>query len=79
MDENKFLEIIADALDVTTDEIKLDSDFRKEIEYFDSLKGFLMITLVEDEYNVKVPVEEFLKFKTVRDMYDYTNKYNQGQ
>lgn len=78
-DEQKFMEIIADALDVAVDELDFETDFRKDIEYFDSLKGFLMITLVEDEFNVKIPVEEFLKFKSVGDMYKYTMKYNEEQ
>ena len=47
----------------------MDTVFRDEIEGFSSLMGFSLIVMMEDEYGVRVPVEEFLECKTVGDLY----------
>ncbi len=41
----------------------MDTVFREEIEDFSSLMGFSMIVMMEDEFSVRVPVEEFLECK----------------
>lgn len=64
-----FLELVAEVFEVEPEEITMDSIFREEIGDFSSLVGFSLIVMMEDEYGVKVPVEEFLECKTVRDLY----------
>ena len=51
------------------DEISLDTVFRDEIDGFSSMEGFSLIVMMEDEYGVKVSVEEFLECKTIGDLY----------
>lgn len=71
MKEENFLEVIADILEVDVEEICMETDFRKDVKYFDSLKGFLMITMAEDDLGVQISVEQFLKFRTIGDIYNF--------
>lgn len=65
----QFLELVAEIFEVEPDEISLDTVFRDEIDGFSSMEGFSLIVMMEDEYGVKVSVEEFLECKTVGDLY----------
>ena len=69
MAENIFLENIAEILEVEKESISFETDFRNDVEEWDSLKGFGMIVFFEDECNKVVTVEEFLKAKTIGDLY----------
>ncbi len=64
-----FFELAAEIFEVKPEEITMDTVFREEIEDFSSLMGFSLIVMMEDEYGVKVSVEEFLKCKTIGDLY----------
>lgn len=68
----QFLENIADIFEVDVEDISMDTVFREEIEDWSSLMGFSIIVMMEDEYNVKVTVNEFLKCQTVGDLYQKT-------
>ncbi len=65
----KFLELAAEVFEVEPEEISMDTVFREEIEDFSSLVGFSLIVMMEDEYGVRVPVDEFLECKTIGDLY----------
>ena len=65
---NDFIELVAEVFEVEPEELEEDTEFR-EIEGFSSLVGFSLIVMMEDEYGVKVPVEEFLECKTISDLY----------
>lgn len=65
----QFLELVAEIFEVEPDEISLDTVFRDEIDGFSSMEGFSLIVMMEDEYGVKVSVEEFLECKTIGDLY----------
>ena len=64
-----FLELVAEVFEVEPEDISMDTVFREEIEEFSSLVGFSLIVMMEDEYGVRVPVEEFLECKTIGDLY----------
>jgi acyl carrier protein len=66
---DKFLELAAEVFEVEPDEISMDTVFRDEIEDFSSLVGFSLIVMMEDEYGVRVPVDEFLECRTIGDLY----------
>ncbi|HRW93777.1 MAG TPA: acyl carrier protein [Thermotogota bacterium] len=68
-EEQKFLEGISEILEVETDEISLDTDFRKEIPFWDSLKGFGILVYLEEDYNKKLSVDEFMEQKTIGDLF----------
>lgn len=65
----KFLELAAEVFEVEPEDITMDTVFREEIEDFSSLVGFSLIVMMEDEYGVRVPVDEFLQCKTIGDLY----------
>lgn len=71
MDEaGVFVEKIAEILEVTPEELALETDFRNDTPYWDSLKGFGMLVLLEEDYGLKIPVDEFLECKTLGDIYN---------
>ena len=65
---DKFIELVAEVFEVEPDDITKDKLFR-EIDGFSSLVGFSLIVMMEDEYGVRVPVEEFIECKTIEDLY----------
>ncbi len=65
----KFLELAAEVFEVEPEDISMDTVFREEIEDFSSLVGFSLIVMMEDEYGVRVSVDEFLNCKTIGDLY----------
>ncbi|MCI9421892.1 acyl carrier protein [Sporofaciens musculi] len=69
-----FIELAADIFEMEPSEISAEMDFREEIEEWSSLMGFSLIVMMEDEYGVKVSVEEFLQCKTIEDLYNRCNK-----
>ena len=64
----KFLELVAEIFEVEPSDISMNSVFR-EIDGFSSLVGFSLIVMMEDEYNVQVSVDEFMKCRTIGDLY----------
>lgn len=74
VDKKAFLEEISEILEVEPEEITLETNFRKGIPYWDSLKGFSILILLEDEYGTTMTVDEFLKKKTLGDLYNSINE-----
>lgn len=66
---DKFIELVAEVFEMEPEEITMDTVFREEIDGFCSLVGFSLIVMMEDEYGVRVPVDEFLECKTIGDLY----------
>lgn len=72
MSEKDFLINVAEVLEADAEGISLNTDFRNDIPDWGSLKGYSLIVMIEDEYGVVIEVEDFLKAKTVGDLYRYT-------
>ena len=66
----KFLEDMADVLEVDVEDITMDTNFRKDIEDWGSMMGFSVLVLLEDEYDTKLSVDEFLKCEKIADLYN---------
>lgn len=66
MDE--FCGKIAEILEVDT--IGPDDKFREAGEYWDSMMGFSILVMIDNDYNVHLEENEFLDCKTVRDLFD---------
>ena len=64
----QFLELVADVFEVEPEEINMDTVFR-DMDDFSSLVGFSLIVMMEDEYDTKVSVDEFMECKTIGDLY----------
>lgn len=71
MEFNSFLEKFNDNLiedDVT--KINADTKFR-ELGSWDSLTAMAIITMVDEDYGVRIPDQTFKSFNTVGDIYNY--------
>ena len=49
-----------------------------EIEFralstWDSLTGMAILTTIEDEYKVSIPIDDFRQMKTIIDLFNYVN------
>ena len=64
---DKVREIIAEQLDVDTEEITLDTNLIKDLEA-DSLDAVEIIMALEDEYDIEIPDEVAEEFATVGDI-----------
>ncbi len=66
----KIKEIVADQLGIDEDDIKLESNFKEDLEA-DSLDLFELVMALEEEYGVEIPSEDLEKILTVQDVIDY--------
>ena len=64
----KFLQLVAEIFEVEPDTISMATVFR-DLEDFSSLVGFSLIVMMEDEYGVKISVDEFMECNTIGDLY----------
>lgn len=67
----KIQEIIVDQLDKEEEEVKMETNFRDELDA-DSLDLFQVINDIEDEFDIKIETEEGLD--TVGDIVTYVEK-----
>ncbi|OOB77753.1 MAG: acyl carrier protein [Epulopiscium sp. Nuni2H_MBin003] len=63
----KLQEIIADKLGIETEEVKMESDLREDLEA-DSLDVVDIVMSIEEEFDVTVPSEDEESLKTVGDV-----------
>lgn len=63
-------EIVADQLGIDEDDIKLESNFKEDLEA-DSLDLFELVMALEEEYGVEIPSEDLEKIATVNDIIEY--------
>lgn len=66
----KIKEIVADQLGIDEDDIKLESNFKEDLEA-DSLDLFELVMALEEEYGVEIPSEDLEKITTVNDIIEY--------
>ena len=69
MEEEKFLEQFIAQFDDEPTGVTMDTDFR-DIDDWDSLTALGVISMIDDEYNVKVSGEELKSSKSVRDIFN---------
>jgi acyl carrier protein len=69
MEEEKFLEQFIAQFDDEPTGVTMDTDFR-DIDDWDSLTALGVISMIDDEYNVKVSGEELKSSKSVRDVFN---------
>lgn len=72
-----FLKIISETLEKDIDELKPEDEFR-EYEEWDSLAYLSVISIIDEEYGLVIPRDEYSKMKTLADVYDYVIKH-QGE
>ena len=67
----EFLKLIADVMEVDPSEISEDTAYG-EFEKWDSLMHMRLVMVVEDEYDVEIPIDEVPEIKTLKALYKYT-------
>ncbi len=66
----KIAEIIAEQLNVEVAEVKMESNFKEDLEA-DSLDLFELVMALEEEYDVEIPSDDLESIATVKDIVDY--------
>ena len=66
-------EVIVEQLNVSPDEVKLESDFVEDLGA-DSLDVVEMIMALEEKFEIEIPDSEAEKIETVQDVIDYIEK-----
>jgi len=69
----QFIELFEEILDRDAGSILADDKFR-EFEEWDSLSTLAMSAMINEEYDVVIPRNEFEKLLTVSDIIDYIDK-----
>lgn len=64
---NDFVNQLAEILEVESETLKADFAFRS-IEEWDSMKGFSIIVMMEQDYAHPMSVDEFMQCQTVADL-----------
>lgn len=67
---NRVKKIMADHLEISEDEIKLESNFQDDLGV-DSLDIFEIVMEIEDEFDLEIPNEDIENVKTVEDLVNY--------
>ncbi len=73
----KFVEILADQLDVDKDTITPETKIAEDLNA-DSLDVVEMLMAIEDEFNIEIPDEEIENFKTVNDVVEYIQNHSEN-
>ena len=67
---DRFIELVAEIFDIDSSKISLDKDFRTDLDEYNSMIGFALLVMMEDEYGIKISPEEFLTYTTLADLYN---------
>jgi len=68
--EEKFLELVAEALEKEQEEMAMADPFR-DYEEWDSLAVLSIIAMIKQNYDITIPRQEFDQLVTLADMYGY--------
>lgn len=66
--EDRFLDFVADILEVEREDVSLDIVYN-EFPGWDSLMMMRMIMEIEEEFDVTIPIENATKISNLRDLY----------
>jgi len=73
MELNDFTKKICDQfLEEDQPKVTAEIEFRT-LSTWDSLTGMAILATIEDEYKVKIPVDDFKQMKTIIDLFNYVN------
>jgi acyl carrier protein len=72
--EEKLVELSAEILETDVSELTLDTPFKSDIFLWDSLKGFAMLVMLEEDFETKISVDDFTAASTLRDLLAHIKK-----
>ncbi len=70
---DKIKEIIMEQINVSGDDITMDTHLMRDLEA-DSLDAVEIIMAIEDKYDIEIPDEEAEKFQSVGDLVKYVEE-----
>jgi len=70
----KFIEIIAEAIEMDADSLNLQDEFRNYDEW-DSLAFLSIIAALDEQYGIVIDTAVFKEFKTLEDIYLHCEKH----
>lgn len=70
MEIKQFIESIQSQLEDVSTSINATTDY-VHLESWDSLTAMVVKVMIEDEYNVDVPVEMINSFSSIQELFDY--------
>ncbi|MCD8347737.1 MAG: acyl carrier protein [Lachnospiraceae bacterium] len=68
--QEKLIEIVAEQLHVSEEEIKPETDFKADLSA-DSLDLFELVMALEEEYDIEIPTEDLEQLTTVQSVMNY--------
>jgi|TARA_B110000495_G_C22996122_1_gene587269 acyl carrier protein len=71
----KIIEIIAEFFGENIEKIT-DSTTQNDIEKWDSLNSLLLVNEIENEYNIKISIDEIIEINSVLDIKNILKKHN---
>ncbi len=77
MNKEKFIELFEELLEKDKNTIKIDDKFR-DYEEWDSLAVLSAGAMINEEYDIVIPRQEFDKIITLGELYGYINKKFKG-
>lgn len=66
---NKIIEELKDILEIEDQELSLEDNF-KQFDTWDSIANISVIAMLDEEFDVLIPTEEFKKINTVQELVD---------
>lgn len=74
MNKNSFLQNISECLYLNIKKVKMSSNLISDFN-IDSLEFTELISILEGEYDMRIPDKELDKIKTIKDLYNKVKKY----
>lgn len=66
---DKIIEELKDILEIEDQELSLEDNF-KQFDTWDSIANISVIAMLDEEFDVLIPTEEFKKINTVQELVD---------
>lgn len=73
MNIQNFIENFAEAIDVESSELAVDTEFRS-LDEWDSVAYLSVIAMMDDEYGIQIETPIFKTLKTLGDLAEYIEK-----
>ncbi|TFC70145.1 acyl carrier protein [Cryobacterium sp. TMS1-20-1] len=70
---NNFIVKIAEILEMEPSQLSSATNFRADSLDWDSMRGFSILCMLEDDYDLSLSVNDFLECLTVEDLYSLAN------
>ena len=77
MNKKIFLELFEESLDKKENTVQMEDKFR-DYEEWDSLAFLSTGAMINEEYDIIIPTEEFEELLTIEDIYNYIQNLKRG-